>query len=289
MYKHPLSVEAISSGILITVVGGLIVVFFANRMKENGETGLDSTEEIKSEKTKEKQEKYIYKLTSAQERESWYNKRNRWPNKSLNPYVREQLRRTNPLVDSYNYEKLWGTNNNYTQAVKKDSLHANENSTLKFYWKPSKAVGDTLEKVIATKPPWKPPNATGYAYLAGEKIELKYIDLYESSTKGTGGESRYYTRKFPSSETSSVYWELNIKYPRQESKKNFIVQAVWRTFDGSLDGTQRRKVSLSKGWSDSSHSSGWGYKEKGKWKKGTYYIEFHLNGYLLAVEKFQIY
>jgi len=119
--------------------------------------------------------------------------------------------------------------------------------------------------------------------------EVAGIQFYELGPEGVlEGEERNYQKSFPSSSSRSIYWELYIKYPPPDRKTDFDIEAVWYRPDKTIMTRQTKHASIEADWNGSYHRFGWGWKEPGHWKPGTYKVGFFVHGNKIADSSFEI-
>jgi hypothetical protein len=99
---------------------------------------------------------------------------------------------------------------------------------------------------------------------------------------------RVYQKEFSSSDTRYIAWEIYLTYPKQEQRKNFVIEAVWYRSDGSEYARMTQKCHQPKGWSESLHNSGWGSETKGTWTPGRYRCDLFIEGQKIASGSIEI-
>jgi hypothetical protein len=114
------------------------------------------------------------------------------------------------------------------------------------------------------------------------------VKLYESGGDGVPYQQRVYTQTFAKSTTRYVYWELNLEHPPPGVRKNFQIDAVWFTVDGSIFATQTPETYIEPAWSSSYHQYGWGWGNPGNWTPGSYRIVLYVDGHEVAWQIFAI-
>jgi hypothetical protein len=99
---------------------------------------------------------------------------------------------------------------------------------------------------------------------------------------------RVYRFNFERSSARSIYWELDLSFPKPAQRIDFQVDALWFKPDGSQMARQTISAYVLPEWGVSWHTLGWGYNDPGHWARGTYRVDFYYGSVRIASGSFQI-
>jgi tRNA A-37 threonylcarbamoyl transferase component Bud32 len=101
-------------------------------------------------------------------------------------------------------------------------------------------------------------------------------------------EERKYSNRFKRSRTRGVYWELALSHPPQGKRRQLTIHSVCKRADGSVFGSGNLDTYVESNWGKSTHVYGWGFRESGNWKPGSYNVDIFVGGDLVASDTFWI-
>jgi hypothetical protein len=85
----------------------------------------------------------------------------------------------------------------------------------------------------------------------------------------------HYSLKFPQPEVRSIWWQLYIDHPAPTKPTEFKLQTVWIGPDNKVFYEKELLFTTHSGWTNSKYWSNCGFNQKGKWKPGTYVLNFY--------------
>ncbi|MHC0037544.1 hypothetical protein [Pseudoneobacillus sp. C159] len=101
-------------------------------------------------------------------------------------------------------------------------------------------------------------------------------------------EERSYLTEFSHHQTSYIYWEVELAYPKLEKSRWVKFQYMFYGPDGNAIDSNYYPIKLEEGSDFSIHSMGLGFDSPGDWQLGKHRIEIYLNGSLVGDGKFEI-
>jgi hypothetical protein len=99
---------------------------------------------------------------------------------------------------------------------------------------------------------------------------------------------RVYRYEFPKANTRTIYWEVDLNFPKPPRKIEFKLTAHWIKPDGSEMGQQSLDAYVIPEWGTSWHSLGWGWADAGNWPTGSYRVDFYVGSACVASGTFQV-
>jgi RNA polymerase subunit RPABC4/transcription elongation factor Spt4 len=99
---------------------------------------------------------------------------------------------------------------------------------------------------------------------------------------------RKYSAVFKSASTRSIYYELNLQYPKPGRRVEFETAAVYYNADGTILGEKTRQARVEADWHGSNHFDGWGSNTLGEWKSGYYRVDIFVAGKRIASKWFEV-
>jgi len=134
-----------------------------------------------------------------------------------------------------------------------------------------------------------PPVAGSAAGIPIPGVKVSGVQFYEGGHDKTPVKSdRVYRDSFDQQSTRTIYWELNLKYPKPSQRIDFKVDAYWYKADGTQMTHQTKDAYVLPEWSSSWHTFGWGSAEPGTWAPGTYRVDLYVQNTRVASGSFQI-
>lgn len=125
-------------------------------------------------------------------------------------------------------------------------------------------------------------------YIPSLSATVKNLRFYESGESFPPLEQRVFASRFPKSGTRYIWWNLDLDFPTANSKKDFIIHAVWYR-DGVQVHTHDKQSVIQSGWKGSWHTMGWGNNSPGSLGVGRYRVELYIDGRKIAAGTFEIY
>lgn len=121
------------------------------------------------------------------------------------------------------------------------------------------------------------------------KVSLP-LQFFSSEREVPPKGNRTYISRFSGKETSNINWELNLVFPRRDSRVDFAIQEIWMKPDGSIDHQSSLASDVETGWANSYHYDGWGRQGGGYWQQlGTYHVNLYVDNRKIASGSFDIY
>jgi hypothetical protein len=149
---------------------------------------------------------------------------------------------------------------------------------------PENPVKDNPPPVQETPPVTSP--STG---IPVPGVKVSPLQFFEGTHDKTPDKSeRVYRFSFDRRSTRSIYWELDLSYPKPNQRIEFKVDAYWYRPDGTEMGRQTLDGYVQPDWTSSSHSRGWGWADTGHWTSGTYRVDLYVGNTRVASGTFQI-
>lgn len=150
----------------------------------------------------------------------------------------------------------------------------------------------TYVSVTAPAPPPPPVVRPVVGNLPGFPVpgaSFKEVKFFESGPTIPQYGSRIYQVQFNHRTTRFVNWEIDITSPPVASRVNFTIYATWYYPNGLVFGNQAINTAAEAGWTDQAYFSGRGWQRAGMWRKGTYRVDFYVNGNRIGSGSFVIY
>jgi hypothetical protein len=120
-------------------------------------------------------------------------------------------------------------------------------------------------------------------------IEISPVQFFEGPHDSYLDKSqRVYRTKFKSSTTRSIFWEIDLHFPKPGRRIDFTVDAIWYRPDGTELRHQTLAAYVDATWVDSWHTLGYGWIDAGHWPLGTYRVEFLFKGLPVSSGSFQV-
>lgn len=127
-----------------------------------------------------------------------------------------------------------------------------------------------------------------HGYIPSLKAAVTELKFFEGGAAVLTPEKRIYQEKFLKSSTRYIWWELNLRHPAPQSRKDFVMEAVYYGPDGSGLSRQTVQTFLKPEWESSIHQQGWGMQNPGNWAPGIYRVELSVQGLQVASGTFEI-
>lgn len=146
----------------------------------------------------------------------------------------------------------------------------------------------------ATPPPMSTPavgpGATGTAAETIPSLNATVTELrfFEAGRDMPAFEERAYARRFASTTSRFIYYELNLSHPAPGLRVPFEVKAVYIKPDGEVFGRFSLQTRLEADWTWSWHAKGWGWEDAGHWPLSEYGVEIWVDDELVARGAFAI-
>lgn len=138
-------------------------------------------------------------------------------------------------------------------------------------------------------PPLQPtPNEGGTWYIAALEATVTYIEFFEGGDESPAKDDRVYDVYFDQATTRRIYYEVHLEYPERTSTQGFQLNVFIYGPDGNLFAEYTGNHQVEVGWDSSWHTKGWGWDSPGNWDLGTYWVEFSVDGELVATGSFEI-
>ena len=149
----------------------------------------------------------------------------------------------------------------------------------------------TLLQRVQTPPvvrnPTPIPSQPSPLFIPG--ISIEPLQFYEGPhDKTLDKKDRVYSHEFDRSTARSIFWEIDLSYPKPGSRIDFQLDAYWYNPDGSLLRHQVLPAYVEGTWKDSWHTLGYGWVDPGHWTQGTYRVEIQFKGVRIVSGTFQI-
>lgn len=114
------------------------------------------------------------------------------------------------------------------------------------------------------------------------------IRMFESGRDLTAYERRKYEDTFVASQARYICWELQLAFPRPNSRIEFEIGARYHGSDGKLLFNQTHNSHILADWTTSIHSRGWGSDQPGFWKPGRYRVDICVNEQVVGSRQFEV-
>jgi hypothetical protein len=136
-------------------------------------------------------------------------------------------------------------------------------------------------------PPPPPPLQSWGIPIPGLKTPI--VQFYEGPHDKTPEKSeRVYRYAFASASTRTIYYEVDLNFPKPSQQINFKMTAHWIKPDGSQMGQQSLDAYVKPEWATSWHSQGWGWVDAGHWGIGTYRLDVYVGDMRVASGTFNV-
>lgn len=99
---------------------------------------------------------------------------------------------------------------------------------------------------------------------------------------------RTYGTEFGREQARHINWELRLKHPSPAQRQDFSIYARYYDPQGQLLTEHSISSYILPGWTDSNHSSGWGWDEPGQWQPGSYRVEIQIGGQTVSTGSFVV-
>ena len=116
-------------------------------------------------------------------------------------------------------------------------------------------------------------------------VELVF---YESARDQPPMGDRVYRTEFGQSQVRYICWELRMEHPNPGRKVSFRIEAKYYNPNGTLLAEHYIDSYFDTGWSNSNHSSGYGFDKPGNWVPGTYRVDIYIAGDMVASGTFEV-
>jgi hypothetical protein len=115
------------------------------------------------------------------------------------------------------------------------------------------------------------------------------LRFFPSESEVSPKDRRTYFLQFSRGRVWYINWELNLVFPRKDSRVNFTIHEVWAKPDGSIDHESNFAAYVEGGWSYSYYNAGWGRTGGGGWQElGTYRVDLFVENRKIAGGNFEI-
>ena len=153
------------------------------------------------------------------------------------------------------------------------------------------AVQQPTRAAIPTiAPPVQPtPDEDGTWYIPALDATVTYIEFFEGGAESPAKDDRVYDVFFDQATTRRIYYEFHMEYPERTATQEFKLNVFIYGPDGNLFAEYTGNHQVAAGWDSSWHSKGYGWDSPGNWDLGTYWVEFYVDGELVATGSFDIY
>ena len=128
-----------------------------------------------------------------------------------------------------------------------------------------------------------------------DKIEspvytIENIKLFERGKTIPNIEDRFYALSFYKEYSRYIAVEVSFKNNLyQEAKQEHAIEFVWYDSKGVVEGKLNGTVQIQSDWASSIYtSSGWGWKEPGKWTPGEYKVDIYIDNLKVSEKSFLI-
>ena len=110
-------------------------------------------------------------------------------------------------------------------------------------------------------------------------------------TKPRQVNQRQYQDRFDTQTSRYIYWELNLVFPKIQSRIDFDIDAVWYGPNGNVIWRQTHNLHVLPGWSELLYVSGRGCDAPpcGDFERGSYKLELLSGSRRVATGSFEVY
>lgn len=120
-------------------------------------------------------------------------------------------------------------------------------------------------------------------------IKISAMQFFEGPHDETLEKSRrIYRYNFDRFTSRSIYWELDLSFPKPSRRIDFQVDAIWYKSDGTEMTRQTLSAYVLPEWGTSWHTRGYGWVEPGHWTPGNYRVDLYFQNMRIASGTFQI-
>jgi len=126
------------------------------------------------------------------------------------------------------------------------------------------------------------------ATLASIGATIEGLKAYEGPKEGVASDQRLYSQKFLQQSSRYIWWELSLTYQAQGQETEIPIVVRYYSPDGSLFLEYNSTLTIQPDWTASSHWSGVGYIEPGRWSQGKYTIKLFEGTTQIAASSFSI-
>jgi hypothetical protein len=121
--------------------------------------------------------------------------------------------------------------------------------------------------------------------------KVRAVRFFESGNQAPAKNQRQYQDRFDIRTSRYIYWELNLVFPKIQSRIDFDIDAVWYAPNGNVIWRQTHNASVQPGWTNSWHVSGWGCNAPPcrNFEGGSYKLELLSGSRRVATGSFEIY
>lgn len=135
----------------------------------------------------------------------------------------------------------------------------------------------------------RPPVTSPSTGIPVPGVKVSPLQFFEGPhDKSPDKSERVYRFSFDRGSTRTVWWELNLTYPKPNQRIDFKVDAYWYRPDGTEMGRQTLDGYVQPDWKSSWHTRGWGWADTGHWTSGTYRVDLYVANTRVASGSFQI-
>ncbi len=118
--------------------------------------------------------------------------------------------------------------------------------------------------------------------------EVTSIRFYEQGWSLDSYYSRVYRSAFPRHATRYVSWELFLTHPAPNRQTDYVIEAKWYGPRGILFESDTTEAHVREGRTYSSRSDGRGWRTPSQWRIGSYRVDLHVNGRVVASKEFDV-
>ena len=124
--------------------------------------------------------------------------------------------------------------------------------------------------------------------IAELKARVISVRVYEGPNLLLPLEERNFRTRFSQAEVRRLWWQLDLTFPAPGRDVRFDAKGVFYRADGTVFAETPIEGRIGADWTNSNHTSGWGWDQRGQWPPGTYRLEVVVNARKVGETSFTI-
>jgi hypothetical protein len=213
-------------------------------------------------------------------------------------YVNWELDIDHPLTKELPFEVVWHGPDSLVLTTQSSKLDAFTDSVaagwgnksgkyfsvgtyrLDFLVSGEQVASDTFEVYDGDAPP--------SMFIQGINATVSPLQFFASIEGTPIKENRIYGTRFSGTAIHYMFWEMNLQYPSQDTRREFTIKETWSKPDHTLDHEKEITGRIEAGWSAAYYESGWGNDAGTYWQPGNYQVDLFVDNRRIASGQFEI-
>ncbi len=120
------------------------------------------------------------------------------------------------------------------------------------------------------------------------KATVVALRVYEGPNALLPPEGRNFQTRFAQAQVRRLWWQLDLTFPSPGPELRFDLKGILYKADGTVFAEMPIEGRVEAGWTNSQHTSGWGWDRPGQWPPGSYRLEVVVNARKVGETSFTI-